>query len=316
VTSAVGAPPAAAATTHRAGPARPRGRWRETRTAYFLILPSFLVLALVVAYPFLYNFAISVSNLSLTTFRHPSYVGFQHYVSILTEPLFYSVFGKTVLWTVLNVSAHVALGLFLAILLNGPVRLRGIFRALLILPWAMPQYITALTWKGMFNYHYGAVNLLLQRVGLPAVPWFSNATWAFIAPVITNIWLGFPFMMVIALGGLQSIPRELYEAAEIDGAGPWRKLRNVTLPLLRPVLVPAIVLGTIWTFNNLNVIWLVTEGGQPADRTHILVTYVYKAAFTYYRYGYAAAFSVLIFLVLLAFMLLFVRQSRGTEAAY
>lgn len=300
----------------RGGGAARRDRLRRIAPAYLLILPSVVVLLLVVAYPFVYNFAISVSNLSLTTFRQPSFVGLRHYVSILTEPAFYSVFAKTVLWTVLNVGAHVTLGLFLAVLLNGPVRLRGVFRALLILPWAMPQYITALTWKGMFNYHYGAVNLALQRAGLPPVPWFSNETWAFLAPVIANVWLGFPFMMVIALGGLQSIPRELYEAAEIDGAGPWRKLRNVTLPLLRPVLVPAVVLGTIWTFNNLNVIWLVTEGGQPADRTHILVTYVYKAAFTYYRYGYAAAFSVLIFLVLLIFMLLFVRQSRGTEAAY
>jgi len=296
---------------------RPRGdRLRRFGPAYLLILPSALVLLFVVGYPFVYNFAISVSNLSLTTFRHPSFVGLRHYVSILTEPAFYNVFAKTVLWTVLNVTAHVALGIFLAILLNGPVRLRGVFRALLILPWAMPQYITALTWKGMFNYHYGAVNLVLGRVGLPPVPWFSSETWAFIAPVIANVWLGFPFMMVIALGGLQSIPKELYEAAAIDGAGPWRKLKSVTLPLLRPVLVPAIVLGTIWTFNNLNVIWLVTEGGQPADKTHILVTYVYKAAFTYYRYGYAAAFSVVIFLVLLGFMLLFVRQSRGTEAAY
>jgi arabinogalactan oligomer/maltooligosaccharide transport system permease protein len=289
---------------------------RQARPAYLLILPSVVVLGVVVAYPFVYNFAISVSNLSLRNFRNPAFVGFRHYADILTEPAFYGVFLKTALWTALNVTAHVVLGLFLAILLNGPVRLRGIFRALLILPWAMPQYITALTWRGMFNYNYGAVNLILQKVGLPVIPWFSDPTWAFLAPVIANIWLGFPFMMVIALGGLQSIPKELYEAAAIDGAGAWRKFRSVTMPLLRPVLVPAIVLGTIWTFNNLNVIWLVTEGGQPADKTHILVTYVYKAAFTYYRYGYAAAFSVLIFLVLLLFMVLFVRQSRGTEAAY
>ena len=147
------------------------------------------------------------------------------------------------------------------------------------------------------------------------MPWLSNANWAFAAPIIANIWLGFPFMMVVALGGLQSIPRELYEAADIDGAGWWFRLRKITLPLLKPVLVPAAILGTIWTFNNLNVIWLVTRMGEPADKTHILVTYVYKAAFHYYRYGYAAAFSMIIFFILLTFVVSFLRATRQREAA-
>jgi arabinogalactan oligomer/maltooligosaccharide transport system permease protein len=142
------------------------------------------------------------------------------------------------------------------------------------------------------------VNQLLTSVGLQPVAWFASESAAFFAAVITNIWLGFPFIMVIALGGLQSIPQELYEAARIDGAGPVRRFFNITLPMLKPVLLPALVLGTIWTFNNLNVIWLVTDQGLPADKSHILVTYVYKAAFFYYRYGYAAAFSVFIFLCL------------------
>lgn len=130
------------------------------------------------------------------------------------------------------------------------------------------------------------------------------------APTITSIWLGFPFIMVIALGGLQSIPQELYEAARIDGAGPVRRFFNITLPMLKPVLLPALVLGTIWTFNNLNVIWRVTDQGLPADKTHILVTYVYKAAFFYYRYGYAAAFSVFIFLVLMLIVRGYNRAAR------
>ncbi|NNE43935.1 MAG: sugar ABC transporter permease, partial [Gemmatimonadetes bacterium] len=121
---------------------------------------------------------------------------------------------------------------------------------------------------------------------------------------------------VVALGGLQSIPQELYEAARVDGAGRFRQMRSITLPLLKPVMIPAILLGTIWTFNNLNVIWLVTNGGEPADKSHILVSSVYKAAFTYYRYGYAAAFSVVIFLILLVLVIIYMRQSRATEAAH
>ncbi|MBN1827356.1 MAG: sugar ABC transporter permease [Candidatus Eisenbacteria bacterium] len=270
---------------------------------------------LVVLYPFLYNVVIAFSNMSLGHLRDASFIGFDHFRTIFTEPEILRIFLKTVVWTGVNVIAHLTLGIGLAILLNQEIRGRAWFRALLILPWAMPQYITALTWKGMFNYEFGAVNLILRNLHLPPVPWLSNAYWAFAAPIIANIWLGFPFMMVIALGGLQSIPRELYEAADIDGAGWWFRLRRITLPLLKPVLVPAAVLGTIWTFNNLNVIWLVTNQGEPADKTHILVTYVYKAAFHYYRYGYAAAFSLVIFLILLAFVVYFLRVTREKEGA-
>ncbi len=269
---------------------------------------------LVVLYPFLYNVVIAFSNMSLYHLRDWEFIGLEHFRTIFAEPALYSVFAKTVIWTTLNVASHLFLGVGLALLLNQEIRGRAVYRAFLILPWAMPQYITALTWKGMFNYEYGAINLFLRALHLPPVPWLSNETFAFAAPIIANIWLGFPFMMVIALGGLQSIPRELYEAAAIDGANWWVRFRRITLPLLKPVLVPATILGTIWTFNNLNVIWLVTNQGEPADKTHILVTYVYKAAFHYYRYGYAAAFSLVIFVLLLAFVVWFLRASQGKGA--
>lgn len=292
------------------------GRSNNLPLAYALLLPSIVVMALVVVYPFLYNFRIAFSNMNLYTFRNPEFVGLRNFVELFQTSELYSVLLKTVVWTGVNVTAHVVLGVTLALLLNRPIRGRWLYRALLILPWAMPQYISALTWRGLFNYEYGAVNLILVKMGLDQVPWLSDAGAAFSAALITNIWLGFPFMMVIALGGLQSIPAELYEVASIDGASWWRRLRHITVPLLKPVLVPAIVLGTIWTFNNLNVIWLVTNGGKPADKSHILVTYVYKAAFEYYRYGYAAAFSFVIFLLLLLFVLLYMRVSRGTESVY
>jgi arabinogalactan oligomer/maltooligosaccharide transport system permease protein len=271
----------------------------------------------VVLYPFGYNVWISLTNMNLYHLRDPSFIGLEHYRKILAEREVLDVFGKTVLWTGVNVFFHVTLGVALALLLNREIRGRSVFRVLLILPWAMPQYITALTWRGMFNFEYGQVNLVLGKLfGIEAIPWFGSATWAFTAALITNIWLGFPFMMVVALGGLQSIPAEIYEAARIDGAGAWGRLRTITLPMLRPVMMPAILLGTIWTFNNLNVIWLVTNGGEPADKSHILVSQVYKAAFTYYRYGYAAAFSMVIFAILLVLVILHLRQSRATEKAW
>jgi arabinogalactan oligomer / maltooligosaccharide transport system permease protein len=234
-----------------------------------------------------------------------------------SEPGFYNIFLKTIVWTVVNVTFHVVIGVFLAILLNRNIKGKPFFRTLLILPWAIPQYIVALTWRGMFNYEYGSINLIINKyLSLPAVEWLRSPTEAFIAVIITNIWLGFPFMMVIALGGLQSIPHELYEAADIDGATAWRKFKTITAPLLRPVMIPAITLGIIWTFNNVNIIWLVTNGGEPSDQTHILVSYVYKAAFNLYRYGYAAALSMVVFFILLIFSLTFMKRTQATKAAY
>jgi arabinogalactan oligomer/maltooligosaccharide transport system permease protein len=148
------------------------------------------------------------------------------------------------------------------------------------------------------------------------VNWLGSPLEAFSACVLTNIWLGFPFMMVVALGGLQSIPYSLYEAAEIDGAGWWAKLRKITIPLLKPVMTPAIVLGMVWTFNNLNVVWLVSNAGEPSDKTHILVSFVYKSAFNLYRYGYAAALSMVIFLILLTFGLFFLKKAKAVESVY
>ena len=201
----------------------------------------------------------------------------------------------------------------LALLLNRGIRFSWLYRALLILPWAVPQYIAALTWRGMFNYEYGAVNLWLQKLGITQVSWLSNEAAAFSAAIITNIWLGFPFMMVIALGGMQGIPRELYEAARIDRVPRLKQFWHITLPMLKPVLIPAVTLGTIWTFNNLNVIWLVSNGGEPSDKTHILVSYVYKAVFNLYQYGYGAALSMVIFGILLIFSLLFLWRTNATE---
>lgn len=286
-----------------------------------LIVPSFLILFAVVFYPFIYNVVISLSNMNLRHIRDWRIIGLQQYFKVFgepTQPDFYLVFVKTVIWTLVNVTFHVVIGVFLALLLNQrEIKGKPVFRTLLILPWAIPQYIVALTWRGMFNYEYGSINLIITKyLNLPAVEWLKSPTEAFLACILTNVWLGFPFMMVIALGALQSIPHELYEAADIDGASWHHKLTKITLPLIRPVMIPAITLGTVWTFNSLNIVWLVSNAGEPSDQTHILVSFVYKAAFNLYRYGYAAALSMVIFAILLAFSLYFMRKTRATEAAY
>ncbi len=283
-----------------------------------LLAPALLVILAVVLFPFLFNVLLSFSNANIYHIRDWRLIGFAQYVSVFQQQLFWSILGKTVVWTVVNIVFHVAIGVFLAVVLHQKfIRGKAAWRVLLILPWALPQYITALTWRGMFNYEYGAVNLLITKyLHLSPVQWLTSPFEAFLAVIITNIWLGFPFMMVIALGGLQSIPDELYEAADVDGASKWFQFWNITAPLLRPVMIPAITLGIVWTFNNINVVWLVSNMGEPADSTHILVSYVYKAAFSMYRFGWAAALSVVIFAILFVFAQVFLKKTSATEPVY
>ena len=284
----------------------------------FLLAPALLLILAVVALPFLFNVILSFSSADNAHLRNWHPVGFAQYASIFQHRLFWSLMLKTSIWTGVSVAFHVVIGVFLAMVLHQRfIRGKSAWRIALILPWALPQYISALTWRGMFNYEHGAVNLLITKyLHLSPVQWLTSPFEAFVAVIITNVWLGFPFMMVVALGGLRSIPDELYEAANVDGASKWFQFWNITAPLLRPVMIPAITLGAIWTFNNINVVWLVSNMGEPADSTHTLVSYVYKAAFNMNRFGWAAALSVFIFAILFVFAQVVLKNTRATEPAY
>lgn len=321
---------------------------KKNRFAYGMLLPSIIIVVAIIVYPFLFNFRLSFSNLNLI--RFPSFLkgdflnftGMQNYFSIFSDTLFWSVLLRTIIWTVTNVVCHVVGGVFLAIMLNRDMKMRPIYQVFLIVPWAIPQFIAVLVWKGMFNTSYGAINLILSKiVRIPifnfmdkmpesvlrtmflntneageiitmTIPWLSDPFWLFTGAIITNIWLGVPFMMMIALGGLQSIPSTYYEAADIDGASAIQQIWNITLPLLKPVMVPAIIMGTVWTFNNLTVIYLLSENALTG-KVDILVSYVYKAAFNLYRYGYSAAFSAVIFAILMIFSIVMMRVSKAKE---
>lgn len=291
-----------------------RRRYPQTLRAFFYVAPAAAGILVLVLAPFAFG-------VGLSFFHHEAgryvFVGLSNFIDILasrdyrvSEPMsFYFTLAVTTLWTVVNVALHVSIGLALALLLKSPLlRLRGAYRVLLILPWAIPNYITALIWKGMFHRQFGAVNGLLDALGLEPISWFSRFATAFSANVVTNTWLGFPFMMVVCLGALQAIPAELYEAAEVDGASPWVRFRRITLPLLRPALMPAVILGIVWTFNMFNIIYLVS-GGEPGGGTDILVSEAYRWAFQRNeQYGFAAAYAVLIFLLLLGYSALTRRE--------
>lgn len=296
-------------------------KWLKYKYAlpFMLLAPAAIGLIALVIYPLIWELRLSFTNMSLRAFKDPQFIGLKNYIRVFTEPvlkqkMFFPLLGQTILWTVINVAFHVGGGLFLAMLLNRKMKGRGIYRTLLILPWAVPQVIAVLAWRGEFNYTYGYFNLILQRIGLQPVEWMTNPTANFAAMCMTNIWLGIPFMMVTLLGGLQSISAEYYEAADMDGASGWQKFRNITMPLLQPVTTPAILLGTFWTFNNFNVPFFINQ--NELESSDIMVTGLFRAAFQYNRYGFSAAFAFVIFILLLLFTIFYMRYTNSLKGAY
>ena len=305
-----------------ASPDAPRARlagfWGRAAVPY--LLPGVGAAALLVLAP-----VVAAAAMSLFEYDggHFVFVGFSNFGEILFPPLerafearsFWFSLGVTVLWTLVNVFLHVALGVTAALLIRPVyVRWKTPIRLLLVLPWAIPNYITALMWKGMFHAQVGAINALLAPFGFQGYSWFDRFGTAFFANLVTNTWLGFPFMMIVTLGALTAIPKEVEEAAILDGASRWQRFRYVILPHIRPALAPSIVLGSVWTFNMFNVVYLVS-GGEPGSQTDILVSEAYRWAFERgQRYGYAAAYSVLIFGVLLLFSLATTRRRKSVAA--
>lgn len=287
---------------------------RKNIAPYFLIAPAMVVMIFMIGYPLIYGVNLSFTNMNLRHFFDPQYVGFKNYISILTDVELYTTTWRTIVWTVVNVAMTVAIGIGLALLLNRKLPMKNFLRVTLMLPWAVPQYIAVLTWRNMFQAQYGTIDIILSKLGIN-IAWLSDPLWTFIACIITNVWLGVPFMMVIALGAMQSIPSEYYEVAAIDGIKSWNKHRFITMPLLKPVMTPAIVLSTVWTFNMVNVIFMMT-GRTGDNETQILVSRVYKDAFTYFNYSKAATFSVIIFVILALFASSYIKIMRGGEGVY
>jgi arabinogalactan oligomer / maltooligosaccharide transport system permease protein len=307
---------------------RTRDALSEHRQAYYYVVPALLGMLLLVFFPFFYGIALSFTGQTIYNVNEPLpeiWTGLQNYKEILSdfdvirngapnyENFYYTLFF-TIAWTVANVTIGLVLGLILALILNTKdLRGKAAYRVLLILPWAIPNYITSLIWKGMFHSQFGVINQVLALAGMEPVSWFEHPLTSFAAVVMTNGWLSFPFMMVVSLGALQSISADLYEAARVDGASRWQQFRSITLPSLKPALVPAVILSVVWTFNMFNIIYLVSAG-DPAHSTEILITQAYKLAFEQYRYGYAAAYSTIIFAILLIYGVFQSRVTRATEA--
>ena len=287
-----------------------------------MVLPVVVVIAVLVLYPLAQGVFFTFTNINEANIANPvldrpaTYdgVGFKNYLNVLSGDssygAFWSTLVRTLIWTFGCVFFHYTIGLGLALLLNREVKGRTLYRVLLILPWAVPAFISAFTWKYMFNAQYGIINQALRAIGVDDPPvWLGQNDWALVAVIIVNVWLGVPFMMVALLGGLQAIPGDLYEAAEMDGATPWQRFRHITLPGLQSVSSTVVLLGIIWTFNMFAIIYLITG---PNPNTRILVTYAFERFFSGATRDYAVAstYGVLILSLLLVFASVYRRALR------
>ncbi|MFD7921849.1 carbohydrate ABC transporter permease [Streptomyces sp. NPDC059740] len=286
-----------------------------------MVAPVVLVIGVIIGWPLLRGLYLSLTDADEANVQRDigvnhipatyHFTGLANYRTVLTDGVFWERLGWTVLWTVACVTLTFALGLALALLLNRPLRGRTAYRLALILPWAVPAFVSVFAWRLLFNEKNGILNKVLSGGGIDAVPWLNDPTWAKISVIAVNVWLGVPFMLVALLGGLQSLPGEWYEAAEMDGAGAWQRFRHITLPGLRGVASTVVLLSTIWTFNMFPVIYLLTRGG-PGDATEILVTYAYRLSFVDSPRDYAqsATWGVLILLLLSVVAVVYRRALR------
>jgi arabinogalactan oligomer/maltooligosaccharide transport system permease protein len=284
-------------------------RGRSVPIALLYLLPVIVSAIIFYIIPFFYTLYISVTNFSLFHFKHFDYVGLDNYRRVFSRGSeFVPVLQWTAIWMFLTSVVNVGGGITLELLLNHPgLKERNVYRTLLILPWALPSVLLIQVWAGIYNTQ-GPLNLLLGRVGIDRIEWLRDVTPARAALLFTNLWLTYPFFMIVGLAALQSIPRDLYEVADIDGAGSWSRLKDITLPFLSKAIVPLFITQLAFQFNNAAIVFLLTGGNPVASpgakygSTDTLSTYAYKLIFQQRLYGVSAAYSVVIFVFIAVFI--------------
>lgn len=272
---------------------------------YLYLAPAVLVIAAVLVFPLFYTFYMSFAEKILG--QAISGFGLQNFGEVLSEGRFISSLAKSLIFTFVAVFTKLVLGLILALLLNRAFRGRGFFRAYFFLPWAIPWFTVAILFLWLFRLT-GGINTMLGALGIFPVFWLGRDL-ALVSGIIANVWKGFPFFMVSLLAGLQAIPRELYEAAQVDGAGPLQQFLHVTLPGLRNVILIVCTLSTLWTFGLFELLYIMTGGG-PGDASKVLPILVYETGISMYQFGKGAAMAVLTVPLILLWVFILVRLLR------
>jgi arabinogalactan oligomer / maltooligosaccharide transport system permease protein len=296
-------------------------RLRREWPAYLFLLPTTLVLLFLNAYPVAYTIYISMTDFgtggkgSLLSYH---YVGLSNYAYALTtgSSTTWALVENSFFWAAGSVALFLIVGLCLATVLNQEIRGKSVYRTLILLPWAMPAFITILVWSNMWGYEYGIINGVLHTVGIHSVDWLQHTDTAWAALFITNLWLSFPFYTVVFVATMQAIPKDLYEAASIDGASGFSQFYRITLPFLRPTIVFVSLMGFLFTFNNFYPIYLITSGG-PGISTQIFITESYNQAFGSLgatpAFSTAALYSVIDFLIIISITIVVIWRTDLTR---
>ncbi|MGJ4932103.1 carbohydrate ABC transporter permease [Bradyrhizobium sp. HKCCYLS2038] len=288
-------------------------RWLDPddRTlAVLLLTPAALLLVVIIAYPVARLFYTSLFSLSLTSGLPARFVGLENYTLVMEDPVFWETTWNTLLITLITVPGALLAGLALALLANLPFRTKWPVRLALLVPWALPLAFAGLIFAWFFHSEYGIVNDVLRRLGIPGIIWFNSPTWAFAAICLTIIWKTSSFMALLILAGLQTIPRSLYEAADVDGAGRLRQFFEITLPLLKPSIVVALIFRTITSLQTFDIPYTMTGGG-PGTSTATLAMYIHQNTVSFLDLGYGSALAVVMFAISMAVSAVYLRVIRS-----
>lgn len=280
---------------------------------WFFLTPAFILMGVMLYYPMIGTVIESFYDTSFIS-PEPRFVGWTVYEKVWNSRQFPKVVWNSIYWTVGVVLLQNVLGFFVAMLLNQGLPAQGLLRALVLLPFVLPGVVTAILWRFMYDPQLGLVNSLMIWLGLfeDNAAWLANADTAMAAVIFVAVWKGFPFSMLIYLAALQNVDKSQLEAATIDGAGPWRRLIDVTLPSIKDVVVVNIVLTLILTFNYFDIVWVMTRGG-PQNATHIFPTRIFETGFGQFRFGEAAVYGVFSILILAVLVALYVIVQTGAS---
>ena len=310
----VGRPAPSGGTVFVAPPAAARfGFLTDGRLAALFVVPALALLAFFAIFPLLWALALSFTDYSATSIRAPEWVGLENYAELLTSPEVHQRAVTTALFVAGAIILQTALGFLIAFLISRRVRGRGALATLFLLPMMLSPVVVGLFWRFMLDAQFGVVNSLLRSLGLDPVLWLTRPRTALLSLIVVDTWQWTPFIMLIALAGLTAVPRYLYEAAEIDRASEWFKFRQITLPLVWPLLLIAILFRLIEAFRLFDLVYILTGGG-PGDSTETLAFHVYKVAFLGFNTGQASAYGILMVIVVIVLSQVYVRYLSRLQA--
>lgn len=282
---------------------------------WLFLLPVLVILLLLFGYPLINSFIMAFQNYKLTAPNDIHFNGLENFAKLMGDPDGMMILKNSFVYVIVSVLGQFLLGMTLAVALKKQFKGRGIYQSIVFLPWAFSGFVVGLIFRWSFNGEYGVVNNLLEKFGLidKNIAWLGTPGFSLAVVIIAMIWMGIPFFAIMILAALQSIPTDVYEAADVDGCGTIRQFFQITLPYIKPTLITTILLRTIWIFNSLDLVVIITDGG-PANTSQTLPAYMYSKAFGSYDFGFAAALGVILMVILGVYAMAFLKLTKYDKA--